>query len=203
MRSKILSYLRPTPATALGLVAIVFALTGSAGAAPRTIATLTGGPVQSPTLTSEEEIGAIEVNIPLNGAASYSFTQRAGEALLFTAEAVLTHSSSSNFCGARVSVRGVGASGGLLNLSMTSHTNKGDYGELADSRAIPAPAANRTIQIEAVVVEGEASQPHLEAFYGSDTCDGFGPGSDPNSQDYDPYQDDWTASVRVTIVSFR
>lgn len=207
MRSKFLSYLRP--ATALGLVAIVFAMTGNAGAAPRTIATLTGGPVQTPTLTSEEEIGAIEVNIPLNGAPSYSFTQKAGEALLISAEAVLTPGSTNNFCGARVSVRGVvdenvfPNSAAWLGLNMTQHTNKGDYGELTDSRAIPAPAANRTIEIEAVVVEGEMGQPHLEQFYGSDTCDGFGPGSDPNSQDYDPYQDDWTASVRVTIVSFR
>ena len=209
MRSKVLSYLRPTPATALGLVAIVFAMTGNAGAAPRTIATLSGGPVQTPTLTSEEEIGTVEVNIPLNGQPSYSFTQKAGEALLITAEAVLTPGATTNFCGARVSVRGVGDenvfpnSSAWLGLNMTQHTNKGDYGSLTDSRAIPAPAATRTIEIEAVVVEGEASQPHLEAFYGSDTCDGFGPGSDPNNIDYDPYQDDWTASVRVTIVSFR
>jgi hypothetical protein len=205
MRSKVGSNSWVTPIAALAFIALIFALTSNAGAAPRTIATLTGGPVQTPTYTADDQVGNVEVNIPLSGAAAYSFTQRAGEALLFTAEAVLSHSASSNFCGARVSVRGVGASGGLLNLNMTSHTNKGDYGELADSRAIPAPAANRTIEIEAVVVEGQRNDPGLAQLYGpGDTCDGFGPqAEDPNDPDYDPGQDDWTASVRVSIVSFR
>lgn len=210
MRSRAISNPFVMLAAALTLIALVFALTSDAGAAPRTIATLTGGPVQTPTLTSEEQIGAVEVNIPLNGQPSYTITQKAGEALLITAEAVITPGATNNFCGARVAVRGVAdenvfpSSGAWLSLNMTQHTNKGDYGELTDSRAIPAPASNRAIEIEAVVVEGETNPPHLAAFYGEgDTCDGFGPGSDPNNIDYDPYQDDWTASVRVTIISFR
>jgi hypothetical protein len=211
MRPKVLSSPWVAPVATLVLIALVFVLAGNGGAAPRTLITLTGGPVQTPTYTDDDQVGNVEVTIPLNGASSYTFTQKAGEALLITAEAVMTSGSTANFCGAQVSVRGVADenvfpnSAGWLGLNMTQHTNKGDYGELTDSRAIPAPAANRSFNIEAVVVEGQRNDPGLAQLYGpGDTCDGFGPQAEnPNDPDYDPFQDDWTASVRVTIVSFR
>ncbi|HEX2068884.1 MAG TPA: hypothetical protein VHH54_01610 [Actinomycetota bacterium] len=181
-----------------------------ADAGPKTIATVSGGPVSTPTYTSEDQVGEVEVTIPLNGSPSYTFTQKAGEVIIIAAEATLTESAGTSFCGARLFVRGVENqnvfpnSSAWVGMEMSQHTNKGDYGLLTDSETIPAPAAERQISIEAVVVEGERNDPHLEAFYGpGDTCDGFGPGSDPENPDYDPGQDSWTASVRVSIASLR
>jgi hypothetical protein len=181
-----------------------------ADAGPKTIATLAGGPVTTPMYTDDEDVGNVEVPIPLNGSPSYTFTQKASEVIIVAAEARLTPSEGTSFCGARLFVRGVENqavfpnSSAWVGLEMSQHTNKGDYGLLTDSEIIPAPATDRQISIEAVVVEGERNDPHLEAFYGpGDTCDGFGPGSDPENSDHDPGQDEWTARVRVSIASLR
>lgn len=210
MRGRVLSNLRPTPATAVALIALLFAMTGNVGAAPRTLANLAGGPVQTPTYTDDDQVGNIEVNIPLNGSAKYTFVQKAGEAVLITALATLTLSPTTNFCGATLRVRGIAGEtpngpASWVGLTMTAHSNKGDYGELSDSEALPAPGADRGIELEAVVVEGQRNDPGLATLYGpGDTCDGFGPNAqDPNDPDYDPGQDEWTASVRVSIVTFR
>ena len=206
MRGK-MRYPRSTLAIAIALIAFMFTMAGNVGAAPRLLVTLAGGPVNTPTLTDDSQVGNNETVIQLNGANSYTFTQRAGEALLVSAEATFTQGATANFCGARISVRAVGnyPAGGLLGLSMTTHTNKGDFGELTDSRGIPAPAAQRQITIEAVVTEGQRNDPGLATLYGpGDTCDGFGPDAqDPGNPDYDPYQDDFTASVRVSVFTIR
>ena len=154
MRARLLSHLRPSPATAIALVALVFATTGGIVAKPPsekpgqdevTLVTLTGGPVD--TTTSGEQ-----VPIPLNGAATFVFTQRAGEAvqLILTVDAT----GPATFCDMAAIVYGEGIP---LGARVDVFSNKGEVGEGSGIGGLPAPATDTIVTLKAIAMESAGS----------------------------------------------
>lgn len=183
MHAKFISYLRPTPATAIAMVALVFAMTANAGAGPRTLVNLSGGPV---TTTSPNT----DVTIPLNGQATYSFTQKAGEAVqviaTFDADAG-TGPSGASFCNLLLMVYG--------DKIQARYDVKSEAGELGEGSAVggrAAPATDTTVTLRAIA--RELSDPTESQ---CDQANSEEPSTDPVDQDT------WTVSVRVTVHTIR
>lgn len=141
-----------------------------------------GGPVDSTD-------PGVEVPIPLTNA---SFTQKAGEAVLIMAQAELTASAETSFCGAEVIVYDARPEPELpdVGLFMWRHANKGDPGTLTEAELLAAPAVDTPRTLRAFVVEHDMDE--LEA----ESCDGA-------DEDGIVREDTWTARVDVTIAILR
>lgn len=183
MRGRFITSLKPTPTTVLLLVALVFSLTGSADAGPKMITNLSGGPVATTSPNAD-------VTIPLNGQSTYTFTQRAGEAVQVIATFDVdggTGPSAASFCNLLVMVYG--------DKIQARYDVKSEAGELGEGSAIgarAAPAADTTITLRAVARElSDATESHC------DDTNSDEPSTDPVDQDT------WTASVRVTVQTIR
>jgi hypothetical protein len=130
-----------------------------------------------------------EVPLLLDGKPTYTFTQRAGEAVIVSAVADMQPIGDTNFC--QVDVRVIDATEGHpgdLGLYMTAHTNKGDPGESGDSTVLVAPASNRTRTVRAF-----SYLPDYE-----NGCD-----MEMEGEDDPPYDDAWSVSVRVSVITLR
>jgi hypothetical protein len=174
---------RPSPATVLAVVALVFAVTGGAVAADKmnkdevTVVNLTGGPVDT---TAPHE----DVTIPLTDESDeFTFTQKAGEAVELIAT-FDTDSSQATFCGMTAFVYGVD----LPLQARPVFDFKSEAGELGEGSAIgglAAPTEDREVTLRAIARETE------------DGCDeDVGEGETNLS-------DTWTVSVAVSIVTLR
>jgi hypothetical protein len=130
-----------------------------------------------------------QLTLSLDPATQSSFTQKAGEVVLVSAQASMQETEGTNFCGIEVRVID-SQSPGDMNLRMTAHTNKGEYGELADSTILVAPATDTPRSFE-----GWASMNPEDS--GCDTIDEFDPPEGP------AHDDAWTVSLRVSITTLR
>lgn len=191
MRAQPFSHLRPTPATVIALLALVFATTGVAAAKPAdkvdkdevTLVTLTGGPVDT-TVPNEE------VPITLNGESTFSFTQKAGEAVQLIAEAALVETAGVGECGVDVIVYdslNVDPEGRTWGTRSSAFRERGDFGEgTTDIDGLPAPASDRTVTLTAFARETDGCDE-------TSLCETEG----------DCEEDTWSVSLRVTIVTIR
>jgi hypothetical protein len=185
---------RPSPATVIAVVALVFAMGGYAIGAPQktldnkqvTITNASGGPIDT---TSPGD----QVNIPLTNP---TFVQKAGETVLVMARATLTPIPANAFgCGVELVVGANDPDGADIGAFMEDHTNKGDFGEHTDSDVIPARSTDRTITLTAFAVE---SGEEFSGDPGAGPCDGpIGDESDPGGNDT------WRASVEISVVRLR
>lgn len=112
-----------------------------------TVVNLAGGPVDSTTWSSD---GSSDAVISLNGSTTYTFTQRAGQAveLIITAD---VDESAADFCEWAVGV--VGAGGEPLAAWVWGGTERGEVGEGSGIGALAAPAADTVVTIRAFVRE--------------------------------------------------
>jgi hypothetical protein len=178
MHAQILHRLQPRPATAVAVVALIFATTSVAIAKPDgaavdkdevSVASATGG--LTTTTVGEEE------TIPLTG--DFTFTQRVGEAVLLTATAEITRSATAD-CDLHVVV--TSGRPEEVGLEMVDLWERGFHGGQSDSESLPAPAVDtvRTLRSFAQVLSA-----------GEVGCDAAGDG------------ETFTVSLRVSIVTFR
>lgn len=179
----------PTPATIVSVIALLFAMTGGAIAADKlnkdevTVVTVTGGPID--VITPGEAV-AIPLTVP-------TFTQKAGEPVLLSATILVTYTPSPESgdpafspCDLFVDVFDSATSSYYVSdvgLKMRRLGERGDYGDLNDSGAIPAPTSD-TLRTLTVLAE---KRPNPDA-----PCDT----AEAQAQVH-------TVSVRVSIVTYR
>lgn len=182
MRASLVSNRRPTPALIVAIVALGFAASGGAQAAPNanrgevTVVTLSGS--ASTTSPSAYSTGDI---ILLNGASTFTFTQAAGEAVELIAS--VDAGGDVTLCDVTTIVYGESGGAGLpLGARVDISSDKGERGEGSDVGGIAAPGADRTIVLKAIAWEGSS-------------CDG-GEGGDAGS-------DTWNIALRVSVVTLR
>lgn len=171
MGVKLLANLHPSPALIVAIFALVFATSGVAYGAPRgggevTLVTLSG----STSTTSPE---AYETGDPilLNGQATYTFTQAAGEAVQLIAS-VIAVANPATFCDVTTIV--YGQSGGVLlplGARVDYFSNRGERGLGSDVGGIAAPATDRTITLRAIAFEGQGCDTVVEGVDDEDTWD--------------------------------
>ena len=105
-----------------------------------TVVNLSGGPVSTTD-------NGVQVPIPLNGAASYTFTQKAGQAVQLIATADVDDTGGS-FCSYVVIVHG-----DKLQARIDGSTEKGEVGEGSGIGGLAAPSADTSVTIQAIVME--------------------------------------------------
>lgn len=176
---------RPSSATVIAFVALVFAMAGGAVAKDKidkdevTVVTTTGGPVQSVNPSEEPP----EAEIPLSNP---TFTQKAGEAALVSAEADISGvpQETAN-CDLFVVVSD--RAGSLIGLFMEQLARRGDPGTLGGSRAVAAPATDREITLSAFAQEAIPPDDQGNPVPDEGQCDA----------------ETFTVSVRVSITTLR
>jgi len=169
----------PTPATVLSAIALLFAMAGGAVAADRinrdevTVVTTTGGPVD--VIQTDDPVA-----VPL---VSPSFTQKAGEAVMVTAQILVSYPGrvdGSHGCDVFVDLFD-SSNSGEAGFEMRRLWERGAFGDPTGTTGLPAPASDtiRTLTAEARLVTG-----------------GFSCAGNP---------DEWVyrVSVRVSIVTYR
>jgi hypothetical protein len=121
-----------------------------------TVVNLSGGPVSS---TDEN----VDVPIPLNGAPSFTFTQKAGQAVQLIATPDFDDSAAT-FCDWVVIVHG-----DKLQARIDGHTDRGEVGEGSGIGGLAAPASDTVITIQALVRELDGCDEEVEGVADEDT----------------------------------
>jgi hypothetical protein len=121
-----------------------------------TVVNLSGGPVS----TTDNAVG---VPIPLNGASSYTFTQKAGTAVQLIATTEIDDSDAT-FCAWHVIVYG-----DKLQARIDGATEKGEVGEGSGIGGLAAPATDTQITVQALVRELDQCDQEVEGIADEDT----------------------------------
>lgn len=172
---------RPSSATVIAFLALVFAIGGYAVAVPPqdkkeevVLTTVTSGPFETEAGESDP------VALP-------SFTQRAGEAVLIAVTADRDYlGQETDVCGVTVELFASSGSELAIVSGIEAHTQKGPDPSTA-ATALPAPATDTVRTLEAQVRENGAN----EEF---DGC---------TDQAGEPVDAHWTVSLTVTITRLR
>lgn len=179
----------PSKATLIAMIALAFALAGTASAAPKDnpreevlLQTASGPPSTSIDNRSdvEGEFSYEEVPIPLTNG---SFTQLAGEAVVIAARMIAEPVSGT--CDLRVHVTDANDLTGV-GMLMRSFHERGEVGQDADVEALPAPSVDTLRVLVAAANVGLEDKPGCQM--------------DVNG---DPAWTEWTVSLSVTVVRLR
>ena len=190
MRVPAISRLQLSPATLVAILVLVFATSGVALGAGR----VDKSEVNLVTFAGSADTTGphVQETILLNGQPSYTFTQLAGEAVQLIAS-VDAIPNPATFCGVTTIVYGTttdGADDGSepdllpLGTRVDLHSNKGELGEGSDVGGIAAPAADRSVTLQAITRE-------------TDMCD-----ADPPHEEVDA-DDTWNVSLSLTLLILR
>lgn len=178
----------PSRATVIAMLALAFAVSGTASAAPKAnpndevlLQTASGGPTTvSNAGENPWEFLYDPVPIPLTDG---SFTQLAGEAVIIAARMERTHVSGG--CDLRVHVTDQNDNPGV-GMLMRSFVERGEVGQVADVEALPAPAVDTPRVLVAAANIGLEDKPGCQ-------YDEFG----------DPVPTEWTVALSVTVIRVR
>jgi hypothetical protein len=150
------------PIALLSLGVLSFAMSVQVGAKGQStndevsVVNLSGGPVNT---TGNN----VDAPILLNGASSFTFTQKAGEAVQLIATADVDDSDAT-FCTWVVIVHG-----DKLQARIDGATEKGEVGEGSDIGGLAAPVANTEVTIQALVREIDQCDQEVEGIDDEDT----------------------------------
>lgn len=163
MRSVLLRRVRfIVPIALLSLGVLSFAMSVQVGAKVTntpdevSVVNLSGGPVS----TTDNNVDA---PIPLNGAATFTFTQKAGQAVQLIATPDVDDSAAT-FCAWVVIVHA-----DKLQARIDGHTEKGEVGEGSGIGGLAAPASDTVVTIRALVREIDECDQVVEGVDDEDT----------------------------------
>lgn len=190
----------PSPATILSAIALLFAMAGGAVAADK---------INKDEVTVVTTTGAISTTGPTNGDGDAipltddTFTQKAGEVLLVSAELTGTGvAGETATCDLEIIVAGGEGNGNpdnLVGLFMRQLARRGDPGDRAGSQALPAPATDRDITLSAFAQEQIPPDENGSPQEDTGQCDG----GENIGGDTDTFTDTFTVSLRVSITTLR